>query len=967
MRIRRIHMDRYGMFSDTRFDLPSSGLQVLYGVNEAGKSTIMRFIREVLFGFSARAPDISEGEGAYGGRLELDVPGRGMITVERTGAKRKGDVNVYDSEGTTGGEETLAALFPGLDQTMFHAIFSFGLDGLQNLENIKAEELNDYLFHAGMTGDFAIFELEKTLAKKQREWFKPRGSKPELNRKLAELDDLEKDLVALRRQNDGYRELTEQIEGIERRLEENKQIRAARQQDIRSLEKRKTLAPFVKEKAELNMRLEQLPAYEPFPEDGLSRFDHWKTQAVTLASERDELEAAKRAVEEECATVQVNDEWLALQSDVRREREQQQLLENKLTEQTEQEQIVRIENEELAVLMEELGSQWTEQQIEAADTSVHAKESLKEHLQKRDRLEQRWHMQKTEEERLDRIVRENKKEREALAAQRLTDSEREEMEERLKNREAFDNRRSKTARIHRKVLFGWACLSALFILWFAINDQWWVAGGTAILTGLLGIYLRQMSASGKDDEQTGNIAIEGSDDDAEKAKLTLAEDDRLQQREAIAADRLASNEKAYNEMLEQMRQTEQAFIEVNKDIEAWCEAHRFPGGMKPAHITAVFERVEEAKDRIRRRRRAEKTIATIETEKKKRENVVRNLCTAFDIAFEDSAVALARMSDLIDEQIEHRRRLKQLRENARKYAEQIRSLQGKINRFYDECNRLMQQAETEDEEAFRRKGKAWRESRELREKIASVEAKIAALVPDRSEREDMISAVLHGDENEDDVIRRLEEELDELEREDHTLLEQLASLNERKKQLEEGGTYAERLHRFEQKKDECYSVARKWAVYRTAEHLLKKTKERYRNQRLPKVIETASRYFSKMTNHRYVAVYAPENDGLIVERHDGKRLSPNQLSRGTGEQLYLALRLALARIYESPSPYPFIMDDILVNFDADRAEKAVEAIRDVSHFHQVILFTCHTHLLNHFRNEEILFIDQGQDTPLPMF
>ncbi|HEX6922321.1 MAG TPA: hypothetical protein VF149_00740, partial [Bacillales bacterium] len=102
--------------------------------------------------------------------------------------------------------------------------------------------------------------------------------------------------------------------------------------------------------------------------------------------------------------------------------------------------------------------------------------------------------------------------------------------------------------------------------------------------------------------------------------------------------------------------------------------------------------------------------------------------------------------------------------------------------------------------------------------------------------------------------------------------------------------------------------------------------------------------------------------GFIVERMDGIRFSPNQLSRGTAEQLYLAVRLALARIYQSPSPYPMIMDDILVNFDSHRSGKAAQTIREAATHHQILFFTCHAHLLEHFSKGEILSIEPASLT-----
>jgi uncharacterized protein YhaN len=51
MRIRKVHIERFGGWHDQEVPLVERGLNVLYGPNEAGKSTIMRIVRRLLFGF----------------------------------------------------------------------------------------------------------------------------------------------------------------------------------------------------------------------------------------------------------------------------------------------------------------------------------------------------------------------------------------------------------------------------------------------------------------------------------------------------------------------------------------------------------------------------------------------------------------------------------------------------------------------------------------------------------------------------------------------------------------------------------------------------------------------------------------------------------------------------------------------------------------------------------------------------
>ena len=61
----------------------------------------------------------------------------------------------------------------------------------------------------------------------------------------------------------------------------------------------------------------------------------------------------------------------------------------------------------------------------------------------------------------------------------------------------------------------------------------------------------------------------------------------------------------------------------------------------------------------------------------------------------------------------------------------------------------------------------------------------------------------------------------------------------------------------------------------------------------------------------------------------------------------LALRFALIQEYSQEGrSLPLILDDILVNFDQPRARQAIRLFQEMSASHQLLLFTCHPHVLN---------------------
>ena len=84
----------------------------------------------------------------------------------------------------------------------------------------------------------------------------------------------------------------------------------------------------------------------------------------------------------------------------------------------------------------------------------------------------------------------------------------------------------------------------------------------------------------------------------------------------------------------------------------------------------------------------------------------------------------------------------------------------------------------------------------------------------------------------------------------------------------------------------------------------------------------------------------------MVDDQQGQSLRVELLSRGTREQLFLALRLALVGSYARRGVrLPLVLDDVLVNFDAPRAKAAALVLRDFARAgHQLLIFTCHEHI-----------------------
>ena len=154
---------------------------------------------------------------------------------------------------------------------------------------------------------------------------------------------------------------------------------------------------------------------------------------------------------------------------------------------------------------------------------------------------------------------------------------------------------------------------------------------------------------------------------------------------------------------------------------------------------------------------------------------------------------------------------------------------------------------------------------------------------------------------------------------------------------------------------ELEAAVERWTVLGLARSLVVRTLELHERERQPEVLRRAGERFSKVTGGRYVRLLPALGEGatqaIRVVAEGGSELDAAQLSRGTVEQLYLCLRLGLAETFaERGVALPLVLDDVLVNFEPSRAVATVEALVATAAAHQVLLFTCHPHLVELVRS-----------------
>jgi len=134
-----------------------------------------------------------------------------------------------------------------------------------------------------------------------------------------------------------------------------------------------------------------------------------------------------------------------------------------------------------------------------------------------------------------------------------------------------------------------------------------------------------------------------------------------------------------------------------------------------------------------------------------------------------------------------------------------------------------------------------------------------------------------------------------------------------------------------------------------AKEMLDRAMQAFREENSGQLLSIISDLIEQMTEGRYTQVeHDPDQEGgLILSGPNDLRRTPAELSTGTREQLYLAIRLAYIRHYcEGAQPLPVLMDDILVNFDDARQLATLKVLMDFDPRIQIIMLTCHQPLVD---------------------
>jgi uncharacterized protein YhaN len=400
---------------------------------------------------------------------------------------------------------------------------------------------------------------------------------------------------------------------------------------------------------------------------------------------------------------------------------------------------------------------------------------------------------------------------------------------------------------------------------------------------------------------------------------------------------------------EATRDAENASIEVQRlreEWERWLNERGFAGIVRPEGFEAVIQAVESARVAQHNLQEFRYRVDQMESYISETRSKIKNLLDicgkkplSDEVGAEDSDVLRCELDAALGAQQkwkELKSRLEEVRSEAERLNKQLDEKEG-------EYNVLMQQARAKNEEEFRYIAEShdkWSSYQQVIEADELMLRTIAGTTEAQATLEMELSKTealqLQAEKEQMELrLKGVTDSVSEFERE-------IGSLSERLSQMAQDEKLGELLLSQRSLVEQLRDAVRRWAKLVVCRNLLGQACEVYERERQPQVIQEAGNFLNTITKSRYRLLSPFGEESVQLEDTVHKRKGEVEWSSGLADQVYLSIRLGLAREFGlHAEPLPVILDDVLLKFDPTRQQSAAKVMLEFARKQQVLFFSCH--------------------------
>lgn len=1038
MKIKEITIQQYGVWRDLNLPLGDSNFSLFYGPNEAGKTTLMRFVRGLLYGYKPFHEEnraTADGREEWDGTLHIEQNGELLKVRRRWRNATRGKVTVKPNHADENDKQLLRNLLYGIDESVFENVYALGLEELQKLATLNREEVAEQIYGISLGPEGELLRsVAGEIAKRKQQLLSPDGKEGQIASFLNQQDRIQKEVSLLNIPLHKHRQLGNEQQELKSNIRNLQQQQKVLETELRGGRLMEKIYDPWKQVQEYKREIHNLASLKSFPVDGLSQLRALEKEINKLTREREQLLSSPEQKEEQSARFLNDENLLSHEPTIRSLFQMRDWFHQIKQDGDKAGSEHHSQRDGLQKMVSGWGEDWSLERLDKVNVSpenhyqlLKSAQQYQKALGSWGRLRKRYKLRiKTSKQRETELEGELKQleglsveaalerakqhltELEELGTRQLNEAHLASREEILRERIALMNEYQEVPRWVQTVLWVFGIFGIFFFLWgmyewFFKSNPWnyrAIAGAIYAMVGLMtgGIAWAMRNHYGSGDaetieqyrfqysqietelretrEQIARLSAKGTNaaninpaflvqqeggesftaaNLVQQATRNIASLEEL----SLLEERAKGDRRRLSKLRGRFKSQQQKVSDTRQE---WCALLRKLGLDETVKINEAFQNwqglleAETLKQNLGSIKREQDVHYRIWDSIGQRIGQVAQQIgdSEYDSARPLEAVAEWNKRLLsLDRQKAERDRLRQ----------QADKLQFRINELEKSLSKLLSQGGVSTRKEFKERAASLGRHEELQELLTIAEQDLQEVASQESEiaivEEDLKKFDLEENRSRLSLLMRQQAEI---EKQLQQKFLSLGTLEQKLKALEEDRRWSRlRLERA-QVREQLNQKMEQFLGLQLAEGAMSQARSLFEKTNQPEILVGASKYLSSLTEGKHRNVWTPlDKRRLSIDDNKGRSLRVEELSSGTREQLFLAIRLALVDRYRKEGiKLPMVLDDILVNFDQARTEAAVETLKNYSQSgQQILFFTCHQHLAK-------MFDKQGANrVPLP--
>ncbi len=1011
MKITDVQIDGFGVWSDLAITDLADPLTVFYGPNEAGKTTLLQFVRTVLYGFSPERrqrylPPLAGGR--PGGSLGVTTI-NGQFRIQRTAPAGRtedfGDVSIIAADGGLQGGHLLPSLLSNLDEAIFNNVFAIGLRELQELATLNDTEAAQQLYKLSSGMDrVSLVDVMSELDNSRRRLMPNDERDGQLDKLLAQREKLRAELENVANDARRWGRLAAERAALDQEAARIQARIADLEQQSRAVEIAMQIQDKWRRRLTLDDQLKRLKPRLAVEDESLRRLDRLNHVIREREKRMETLREQRKRLREEAAELPVNSliwsnrgriealaehaSWIdTIREHIRKLEPEIQRSQEALKAQCQQLGVpLQAVASHVAAVNERTLTALRGPARAARDDSRRLKQAKHEYATARQQFEELTATIEMElaDRKLESFTGAIDKIGESAAKLRRRLQIEERLEKLNRHRQELDEdclelMESPIMPVRQMVTWGVVVSVGVMLMLIAVFSEmagsqripliWFGAMCTAGGFFLKHAYQqmnnqeleecqRQLAqvkkhireATAERDEIDATLPKGGGPVDL---RLKKAEEElrRLESLAPLETERAAAQARL-EEARKRVQQLTKSARESRQRWQAALKKMNLSEKLTPHKLRLMAESNEKLAEMQRQ-------VAARKKEKEEREEQLLLLSErvtqlVLECGLEpqspETHLQLRQLNEALAEQVRLAERRNLLKKQDRDARRKYELCQRSIEKLQLKRETLFSKAGVEDEPELRSLADQQKRYQELQRERATVHEQILTAVGIQCS-EAAVEQELTAHAN---LQNRWEQVMEQL----RTARQEISELHQRRGELQQemktlaqdrsSGRIQLELGVVEQ---QIAQAKQRWRLLASTGLVLESIRRIYETERQPETLNEASKYLKRFSEGRYVRVWAPlGKNALRVDDQQGRSLPVELLSQGTREAVFLSLRLALVAAYARRGAIlPLVLDDVLVNLDIRRSEAAAKVLVDFAAAgHQVMLFTCHDHIVNLF-------------------